>query len=134
MSTKMRGFTISDRDARNALSFDLRDILHLIGRRGLLSVWKLSGVEAVGADAADEIHLLSDSNAFVSGSRLTEISSRVSQIIDGEFQGAVDSQADPWIVIRAVDSSAFDVITSDESIWRKLKERFSEVSENSHLM
>jgi hypothetical protein len=124
-----RGLAISDRDDRNVLAFDLKDILALLGDKGLTSTWLLEGVEVVDGDAASDLHKFSESGEAVPGERLRKLAEKVSQTIDGEFSAFLDESQGPWIRIRAVDSSAFDVITTDTDVYRAIKNRFSRVAE-----
>jgi hypothetical protein len=125
----MRGLTVTDKDARNVLTFDLKDILSLLGEKGMKSTWSISGLEAVDGEAAQELHALSDTEQVVSGHRLQELAAVISQTIDGEFVGSLYDSLEPWIRIRVVDSSAFDIITADREVHAKIKGRFSEVVE-----
>lgn len=125
----MRGVTISDTDSRGFLSFDLRDILRLLGSRGLASMWHVRGVECIGGEAADALHRVSDSGELLDGSRLESLARDITQVIDGEFSGRLPDSQDVWIVIRAVDSSAFDVLTDDESILHALIGHFARVDD-----
>jgi len=125
----MRGLTVSDKDARNVLTFDLKDILPLLGEKGLNSTWSIKGLEAIDGEAAKELHALSDTEQVVSGERLRELAAAISQTIDGEFAGSLNESLEPWIRIRAVDSSAFDIITADRDVYAKIKGRFAEVVE-----
>lgn len=129
MSTKMRGLTIADKDDRNFLRIDLKDILKLIGDKGLESVWTLHGIESVNGEFADEMHRLSDAGIAISGARLRVLADNIMQVIDGEFRGATDTVSDPWVLIRAVDSSAFDVCTNDGDLLKRIEVNFSEVME-----
>lgn len=125
----MRGLTVSDKDARNVLTFDLKDILPLLGEKGLKSAWSIKGLEAVDGEAAQELHALSDTEQVVSGERLQELAAAISQTIDGEFAGSLNESTKPWIRIRAVDSSAFDIITADPDVYTRIKDRFADVVE-----
>jgi hypothetical protein len=125
----VRGLTIRDKDNRNVLTFDLKDILLLLGQKGLTSTWSLTGLEVVDGDSAEELHGLSDSGQVVSGERLKELVNKISQTIDGEFSASLGDYLEPWMLIRAVDSSGFDVITADRNVYRKIKSRFSDVVE-----
>jgi len=123
----MKGITISD-SANNLLTFDLIDILNLVGDKAIISTWALSGVEAIGK-SAKELHHISDIHLIISGSLLCEIASNIQQTIDGCFMGYIDRKASPWIIIRAVDSSAFDVETDDTTTLNKIRKHFREVDD-----
>ncbi|HIC89640.1 MAG TPA: hypothetical protein EYP04_09605 [Anaerolineae bacterium] len=108
----MFGVTITDMDERGGLAIDLRDILTVLGSAALESRWKIEGVEAIGSPAAETLQKLSDVSAIVSGDELVRLASAVYQIVDGKFSAFQGDSDLPWIVIRAVDSAAYDV-TSD---------------------
>ena len=129
MSKDMRGLTIADTDNRNILRVDLKDILRVVGEKGLQSVWTLHGIESVNGEFADEMHRLSDTDIVISGARLRFLADRILQVIDGEFRGAADTASKPWILIRAIDSSAFDVSTNDGHLLERVRENFKEVTE-----
>jgi hypothetical protein len=124
----MTGLTILDRDERKVLAFDLRDILPLIGKKAYCSQWKVQNVEAIGGSGAEELHRLADENLPVSGDRLAELANATTQIVDGEFYAFLEDDR-PWLIVRAVDSSAFDIETDDPHILEALRERFSDICE-----
>lgn len=123
----MRGVTITDssKDGR-FLAVDLADILRLLGSRAEDAEWELSEVECVGV-AADTVYQLAESKARVPGRTLLRLASDVTQVIEGVFAGYLTSQAQPWIIIRAVDSSAYDVQTEDQDILRRIKQQYKRV-------
>lgn len=125
----MRGVTISDLDEQNVLTVDLVDVLRLLGEVVLESRWKLRGVEALGGTAASELQQLSDAQSEIDGRTLIKLAADVDQVVDGEFRGFRDGDSRPWIVIRAVDSSAYDVLTEDDRIVERIRGRFRAVSE-----
>lgn len=125
----MRGVTIGGLNKQNVLTIDLIDVLRLLENEVLETQWTLSGVEALGGEAAEELHRLSDAQARVSGRKLIELATDVSQVVDGEFRGFRNQDRNPWIIIRAIDSSAYDVFTEDEALLERLRNRFSNVNE-----
>ena len=126
----MMGITILDTDSSGRfLAFDLKDILRAIGPCANLLRWRLIHIECVG-ERADEFHNLSDSGELVSGRRLIELSSQITQTIDGEvwgYRGEVKERDKPWLIIRAVDSSSFDVECDDLSLLERVKRHFKKV-------
>jgi hypothetical protein len=128
----MKGIAIRDADPnRPFLSFDLTDLLDVVGADAVGSTWSVRGVECVGpsAEAVAALHKASDESEELSGERLVALAREITQVIDGEFIGRRLTESDPWIVIRAVDSSWFDVETTDEALLLKLRARFNEVSD-----
>ena len=125
---KKAGVTISDVDANGFLTFDLRDILALIPGDGAGSLWEVSGAEAVGP-SAEVLHRVSDGGDTLILARLREISANVTQTINGEFRSYRPGESEPWVLIRAVDSSMFDVISDDAAFLEKVRARFERVRE-----
>ena len=123
----MIGVTIQDVDDRNVLAVDLKDILDIAGVRALRSRWLLSEVQAGGTEAAEELQRLSDTGKFIEGDRILDLSKQVWQVIDGKFQGFDYGSANPWIIVIAVDSTAYDVVTEERNLIDTLKARFEKV-------
>ena len=122
----MRGVTIRDRGVDNTLSLDLIDILNILGPRADNTFWLVEGAESTGP-LSGVLHRLSDLGTKVTTARLREIASDVIQVIDGVFTGYSVEKSEPWIIIRAVDSSAYDVETDDNDILSKVQGSFNEV-------
>lgn len=120
----MFGVTIREMDENGGLLIDLRDVLALLGTAATSSRWTIEGVEAIGTPAAELLERLSDAAATVSGDELLKIASDVSQIVDGKFSAFEDNSDSPWIVIAAVDSSAYDVTTSRSDVLDTMKNAF----------
>jgi hypothetical protein len=122
------GVSISDVDTRGVLSFDLRDILALVPEDAIDSSWQVSGAEAVG-HSAEALHDASDAGVLLSHPRLCEIAADLTQTIDGELRAYRPGESEPWLVIRAVDSSGFDVISDDPTLIETVRRRFQRVRE-----
>jgi hypothetical protein len=125
----MLGVTITDRDANGVLTLDLRDILRLIGPEAETAEWQVSEVEALDGKAAQELEDLSDRDLKVPGHVLLRLSNDVGQIINGCFEAYRKEAREPWIVIRAVDSSAFDVETDSETLIEQIRRQFNNVAD-----
>jgi hypothetical protein len=124
----MRGVTILDQDpVSHALTFDLRDILELLGSDGRRSMWVVRDVECVGGSAAQELHQVSDSGLSIPGQVLTRLAQEVGQIFEGEFLACLPGDREVWIAVRAIDGSAFDVETDRVDVIEALKGRFRRV-------
>ena len=106
--------------------FDLIDILYVIGEPAEASEWLCSGVECEGA-GAERLHKLADQNQHISGSMLVQIAADVTCTIEGYFRAFQSSDGSPWLVIRAVDGTEFDVESRDEGIIAVLKQHFPDV-------
>lgn len=125
----MRGITISDRQPnKNILAVNLAEILELLGPQLDLTQWEISDVECLGTDS-DRLHQLADTQARVSGETLLQIATNIVQVIDGTFVGYLKDESEPSIIVRAVDSTAYDVESSDDAILSKLRQRFQNVED-----
>ena len=125
----MRGITITDHNDGNVLTVDLVDILHVLGSCIEDTEWEIAAVEAVGTTAADKLQRLGDSKARVPGRTLLELAATVTQVIDGQFVGYRPGQDPPWIILRAIDSSAYDVQSEDEDVISRMREHFKSVAD-----
>jgi hypothetical protein len=105
------------------LSFDLLDILSVIGEPAARSKWRCAGVECLGA-LSDDLHALSDSGEWITGEQLFNLAAGVYQTIDGYFYARNAGADHDWLAIRAVDSSCFDVESTDAGVIQDLKQRF----------
>ncbi|MEM7229202.1 MAG: hypothetical protein AAF432_10345 [Planctomycetota bacterium] len=119
----MFGLTIREFDERGVLSIELRDILQLLGRDAEQSIWRIEGVEALGENAT-RIHDVSHQIGTLVGSELARVASGLDQIVDGTFSAFKDGNDQPWVVIAAVDSSAYDVMTAELHVIWALKRAF----------
>jgi hypothetical protein len=124
----MRGISISDATETGALSFDLKEILPLLGPDAARSNWRVREVEATG-DGASELHRVSDEGATLTLSQLVELAESLLQTIDGEFSAYLPEAETPWLVIRAVDSSAFDVYSNKPDVLNRIRSSFRYVSD-----
>lgn len=123
----MRGITISDRDeSGERLGFDLRDILDIVFRHRPELVWSISGVEAIG-----DVQPLEEAAARgpIGTDELRRLAVRLRQTIDGLFVGTDVEHGQRVAVIRAVDSSSFDVESNDPELLKELRNRFRQVVE-----
>lgn len=126
----MKGVVILDRDPRSgALGFDVRDILSLLGNDAERSTWMVRDVECLGGDAASTLHRASDAGEVLTGHRLLELARDVEQIVDGTFAGRLPNEEADWIIIRAVDSTAFDVQTDRADVLDRIKATFARVED-----
>ena len=123
---KMAAISIRDLGANGVLSFDLIDLLRLAGPAVAASSWLCSGVEATGP-RADEIHAAADCGVVLGGDELLRIASGISQVIDGDFRAMTGPGAQPWLRIRAIDSSEFVVIGTDEAVLARISAAYRDV-------
>ncbi len=123
----MAGVIIRDTDKRGVLSVDLAPIMETVGERALRSRWRVTGVETTGGETAEDLYRVCDNGAVVTGDRLLELARGLWQIIEGIFE-AYDNDLDvPWLMVRAVDSCWWGVVTDDLVALAKLKRVFREI-------
>jgi hypothetical protein len=113
------------------LSFDLRDILAVIGEPVRKSRWRCYDLWFT-AKRNEKFSEFRESRLKLTGDELMQFAFEIHQTIDGRFEATGEGAAKkPWLVIKAVDSSWFEVWTSKPKIIEKLKERFQIVNEIS---
>jgi hypothetical protein len=103
------------------LSFDLCDLLALIGRPARDSLWCCRSVECTGKSAS-ELDAIADQGLIVSGRTFTHIALLLDQTIEGEFVALREDEA--WLVIRAVDSSWFEVWSRETALLEEIRSHF----------
>ena len=124
----MRGITITDRDQRGILSVSLSDLLMVLQPVINDSLWTCDDVESTGEGSAD-LHRVCDSKSKIDSQTLSTLASGLDQVIDGTFSAFRPNQSQPWLIVRAVDSSAFDVETDELRLLQSLRTRFRLVSD-----
>ena len=129
----MRGVQIRDmNESGHVLAVDLQHILDLIGERAILSRWRASEVWVIGkenGEVAQELENLADGLKFISGEHLNRMAHSLVQVIDGEFS-AFESGCDlPWLIIRAVDSSFYEVFSTEPEVLNRVRALFRKVSD-----
>ena len=108
------------------LNFDLKEIFAAIGDPVIVSTWRCHNVECTGENA-QRLHELSDANQSVSGKELVQIAAGIFQTIDGRFEAYRDDE-EPWLVVNAVDSSWFEVLSVDSAVLETIGRSFQDVS------
>jgi hypothetical protein len=101
----------------------LEELLRILGSRATDASWRVHGVECLGP-FADRLHHLSDSGADVQGAELLKIATRITQVIDGDFRSTTGDPSRSWIVLRAVDSSSWDVAAEDDRLLELFRTKF----------
>ncbi|HIK08796.1 MAG TPA: hypothetical protein IGS52_00770 [Oscillatoriaceae cyanobacterium M33_DOE_052] len=124
----MQGITITDQTTDGFLAVNLIDILQAIGPLLLTTKWQFTNLECFGK-TAESLYSYADSSSYISGEILVQLAAKITQVIDGKFQAYRGNENQPWLIITAVDSSAYDVETVDENILVKLRQQFQQVSE-----
>lgn len=118
----------------NMLDFDLRHILAALGAQATEGSWMVSGVAAYDEafDATGEqaggLEELAASGRRIKGDRLRDLANGTQQVIWGEFQAYADASATaPVFILRAIDSSFYEVATNDPHVLQNLKATFRDV-------
>ncbi len=93
--------------------------------------WTVGGVqsyeEALDATGlgADQLETLAASGSRISGAVLLDIAKNVHQVIWGEFAAYADREGpEPHVIIRAVDSSFYEISSDDPLLLDRLKLAF----------
>ena len=125
----MKGITVTDKTADGVLSFDLRDIIRCLGEPAVESYWEIGDLECLGPDA-EAFYKQARQPARLSGRSLLRLADHIDQVIDGEFRGYRNlGDGEPWVIVRAVDSSAYDVESNDDAALNTLRHRFKQVTD-----
>ncbi|WP_027685635.1 hypothetical protein [Rhizobium leguminosarum] len=121
----------------HVLALDLRDLLRLLAPRSLQANWTVSTVksskpghewfEATG-EGGEQLEALAQDNAWLSGSDLAALAENTQQVIWGEFVSSAPTQSDQtWVVIRAADSTFYEIETDDETVLNKISSTYKDV-------
>ena len=125
---KLRIFDLDD----FGLAFDLRDVLLVLAPRSLAAKWTIRtpdawSFEATGA-GGERLEELAEVSAQISGDELLAIADYTVQVIWADFVGALfDEPSQEWLIIRAVDSSFFEIETSDPAALATIRSAFKDV-------
>jgi len=122
----MRGVTISDKDARGVLAFDLRDILKYLPNVAD-SEWEVGRLEYVAATPVEAFERTSDTEERIAGTDLIRLANEIDQLVEGEVRGYPRGGREPWVIVRAVDSTSFDVLATREDVLEALRRNFADV-------
>ena len=121
--------------ADSMLDFDLRHILAALGTQAIEYSWMVSSVAAYDAafdatgEQAGRLEELATSGRRIRGDRLRDLANGTQQVIWGEFQAYADASATvPVLIVRAIDSSFYEVATNDPYVLKNLRATFRDVS------
>ena len=119
------------------LAFDLRHILDLLAPRSITAQWTVSAVSAVHSedewfettgDGGDGLDALMAKGGRLSGRDLVTLARSTRQVIWGEFTAYLPgSPQEPWVTVRAIDSTFYEVITTDTSMLSAVGSAFKDV-------
>ncbi len=129
-------FEIHDMRAdRYVLAVDLRHVLAALNERAASSEWEAGAVTAddenlwaVGDDGAvRELEALAASGERLSGATLTALANRIDQVIWGEFRAFDRAASSPWVVVRAIDSTFYEIESDDPFVAEAIRSAFNDV-------
>jgi hypothetical protein len=120
------GIAIYDLSPRQVLSFDVGDILAALAEDIVESRWQCRNVECIGGEALESA---SGSGQELATPELLELAKGVEQTIWGDFIATQPPDPAPWLVIRAIDSTCFEVFSASVAVLDKLRARFRDVRE-----
>jgi hypothetical protein len=106
----MHGVEFPDKMASiigSRLSFDLKDVLAVLGGAVWESQWRVSRLWCMG-ERTEEFEAYAEQGQLLSGDLLVELASGVFQVIDGDFEAFRSNAEKPWLIIRAIDSHWFE--------------------------
>ena len=89
-------------------------------------MWRRRDVEVAPAPTADRITSSRGEGASLGTDELCRLVRRV-QLIDGTLVGAEPGE-EPWVTLRAVDGTHWDVVTDDASVLRTLGDAYREAT------
>jgi hypothetical protein len=128
----MQAVTVHDVERRaggSVLAFDLIEMLRLDESGARSSVWRCCNVECTG-ELADALHAVSASREIIPGDEFVRLASGVAQVIDGDFLALQPGASQPWLLVRAVDSTLFVVVTENGSLLDRVRRRFRDVRDS----
>lgn len=131
--TALRVYDLKDQ----VLALDLGDLLQLLAPRSLESRWVVSTVksskpghewfEATGEEG-ERLERLAQGDGQISGSDLAALAENIRQVIWGEFVGLAPTQPDkPWVIIRAVDSTFYEIVSEDKAVLDRISSTCKDV-------
>jgi hypothetical protein len=101
-------------------------VLSVFNDRGMKSYWKIEkNTEAYGDELYVRIHEYSDSGKLLSGEELYFILTPKVQIIEGMLLAFDKDMTLLWIVLHILDGNCIDVVSSDESIYEKIRQFYT---------
>lgn len=122
---------------QHVLALDLRDLLRLLAPSSLQGRWVVSTVkssisghewfEATG-EGGEQLERLAQDDVQLSGFDLAALAEKTLQVIWGEFVGLEPTRSDKrWVIIRAVDSTFYEIDSDDEAVLNKISSTYKDV-------
>jgi hypothetical protein len=126
-------------DCRNdVLTVHLLDLLNLLVPRSLDARWKVSAVtldypqlgQPIGefmVVGTEKLDLFAAGGAAVSGRMLFEAAHEAQQVIWGQFVATLSVEGSAWVTIRAIDSTFYEISSSDVAVIETVRSAYSDV-------
>jgi hypothetical protein len=110
----------------------LEDVLGTLGDRVSTSRWSGRDISYCSQDDKDipALERLAQGEA-IAGPELLAALRSLAILIDGELRAAEATGA-PWLVLRAVDSTWFEVLSADPAVHAAVRTRFTLAEESSN--
>ena len=130
--------TLRIHDLKNgSLALDLRDLLRLLAPWSLEADWTVSTVKSpvpghewfdATGEGGEQLEMLAQSGARISGHDLAKLARRTRQVIWGEFVGSFPTMRPAtWMTIRAIDSSFYEVETDDQAVLARIGSTYKDI-------
>jgi hypothetical protein len=85
-------------------------------------------LDLAGSAASQTVLAWAKRKARISAERVKTVCDGV-QVIDGEVHGYEPAASIPWIVLRAIDSTSWEVSTQDDGVLAQLRDVMTEMVE-----
>lgn len=141
-SVKLEAIRIHDVNPSGALAFDLIDLLALLAPQSMQAMWRISTIKSglpdlewfdATGEGGEKLEALADRHEVVTGRHLRALAKQRKQVIWGEFTGYLPGKEPekedgmPWLTIRAIDSSYFEIATADKAAIKTLRGAFKHI-------
>lgn len=124
----MRGIRIRDLDGGH-LAFDLKELLDAVGASALSSEWKCSIAELISIESVESLESAYENAPRISGPKIRDLAAQTRQVIDGTFEAYRSEEYRPWLILRAVDSTYWEVLSDDPAVLASVRKAFREVED-----
>ena len=107
------------------LQFDLSKVLAALGQAAVKSRWSCADLNYVSKDDRElpVLERAATPGEQVAGLELIEGTRLLLQVIDGQFTG-FDEDGNVWVIIRAVDSSWWEVWSDNKWVHEAIRSNF----------
>ena len=106
----------------------LSDLLGVLGPRAARATWVLDNLEVAPSSVANRLHKVSDEKQPIKGVELRDLAAGEVQVIEGTLSAREAEHPDPWVVLRAVDGTAWDVLSSDAELLARVADQFPDAT------